>query len=276
MIEPHGIFAPHRRIAGIVALAAATALGLPSLAVAAVKKVAYPEIKVEVAEAFQPDAAFNAMVKKLADAVAKKDEVALFGLVGPTFVWTLEGALTEELDLGRDALHNFKVVFGFRAAGTDKDGGVDQGPFWDGLASLIEDKTYYKATDSGNLICAPTRATVADQDVFDKARDKIEGTDEAADWYFTLAPTSVAKAPGDKGPPIAKIGTIALPVLSTSPAAKNNEPAPPAQFLEVLLPSAKTGWIPAASARPFALERLCYAKTAAGEWKIVGYDQPQQ
>jgi hypothetical protein len=276
MIEPNRIVPSRRRIAGIVTLAAATALGLPSLAAAAVKKVAYPEVKVELAAAFQPDPAFNAMTKKLADAVAKKDQAALFSLVGPTFVWTLEGALTDELDLGRDALHNFKVVFGFRAVGADKDGGVDQGPFWDGLAALIEDKTYYKATDSGNLICAPTRGNVADQDVFDQARNKIEGTDEGADWYFTLAPTNVAKAPNDKGPPVAKVGTIALPVLSTSPAAKPNQPAPPAQFLEVLLPSAKTGWIPAAAARPLSLERLCYAKTAAGEWKIVGYDQPQQ
>jgi hypothetical protein len=276
MIEPNRIVPSRRRIAGIVTLAAATALGLPSLAAAAVKKVAYPEVKVELAAAFQPDPAFNAMTKKLADAVAKKDQTALFSLVGPTFVWTLEGALTDELDLGRDALHNFKVVFGFRAVGADKDGGVDQGPFWDGLAALIEDKTYYKATDSGNLICAPTRGNVADQDVFDQARNKIEGTDEGADWYFTLAPTNVAKAPNDKGPPVAKVGTIALPVLSTSPAAKPNQPAPPAQFLEVLLPSAKTGWIPAAAARPLSLERLCYAKTAAGEWKIVGYDQPQQ
>jgi hypothetical protein len=276
MIEPHGIFPSHRRIAGIVALAATATFGLPSLAGAAVKKVAYPEVKVEVAAAYQPDAAFNAMAKKLADAVAKKDQQALFGLVGPSFVWTLEGALTDELDLGRDALHNFKVVFGFRAVGADKDGGVDQGPFWEGLAALIDDKTYYKATDSGNLICAPTRATVSDEGVFDQARNKIEGTDEGADWYFTIAPTGVAKAPGDKGPPVAKIGTIALPVLSTSPVAKAGEPPPTPAFLEVLLPSAKTGWIPAAAARPLSLERLCYAKTAAGEWKIVGYDQPQQ
>jgi hypothetical protein len=41
------------------------------------------------------------------------------------------------------------------------------------------------------------------------------------------------------------------------------------------LPSARTGWIPASAARPIAAERLCYAKAVDGQWKIVGYDQPQ-
>jgi hypothetical protein len=34
-----------------------------------------------------------------------------------------------KINLGRDALHNFKAVFGFRNAGADKDGGVNGGPF---------------------------------------------------------------------------------------------------------------------------------------------------
>ena len=55
--------------------------------------------------------------------MASRNAAALFALVGPTFVWTSQGALTNEFDPGRDALHNFKVVFGFRAAGASADGG---------------------------------------------------------------------------------------------------------------------------------------------------------
>ena len=264
-----------RRWMTLVLSAFAGTLGLAASPEAAVKKVPYPEVKVEINEAYSPDAKFQALITNFAAAVAHKDAPALFGLVGPTFVWTAGGNLTDDFDLGRDALHNFKVVFGFRAAGADTDGGVDNGPFWDALAAFAEDKTYYKAFDSGKLICSPLGADAVDEDILGQARDKIEPPDEAAEWYFTLGDTAVARSPGDRGAPIAKVGKVALPVLSTAPAGKEGEPAPAPEFLEVLLPSGKTGWIPAASARPLAAERLCYAATASGEWKIVGYDQPQ-
>ena len=143
--------------------AIACALALP--ASAAIKKVPYPEVKVEVAEAFKPDAAFEAMRKKLSDAVAKKDSQALFDLVGPTFVWTLQGGPTELFDMGRDALHNFKVVFGFRPQGGDADGPVENGPFWDALGAFASDGTYYQDTQAGNLVCGPTTANAVDDSV---------------------------------------------------------------------------------------------------------------
>jgi hypothetical protein len=251
------------------------ALFLAPAASAAVKKVPYPEVKVELAATYQPDAAFKAMIARFSAAVTSKDQNALFALVGPTFVWTLNGVLTDELDLGREALHNFKVVFGFRAVGANADAPVPSGPFWDALATFATDTTFYKATNTGNLICNPLQATIADEDVFEQARQKIESGEPPPEWYFTVQETAVAKSPGDRGPPIAKLKTVALPVLSVSPAAKDGQPAPPPEFLEVLLPSARTGWIPASAARPLAVERLCYAKAVDGQWKIVGYDQPQ-
>jgi hypothetical protein len=267
-----------RRVASLVmgALSFVAVLGLASSAAAAVKKVPYPEIKVDIDEAYRPEAAFEAMIARLSAAVAKKDEQALFAHVGPNFVWTVDGTMAEDFDLGRDVLHNFKVVFGFRDLGKDADGGVQNGPFWSALAAFLEDKTYYKATDSGNLICGPIRASFVNESTFDQASKKIAGADDQLDWYFTVGDTAVAKAPGDRGPPVGKVGRVALPVLSTSPAAKPGEAAQPVpDFLEILMPSGKTGWIPASSAKPLSAEHLCYAKTASGEWKIVAYDQPQ-
>jgi len=251
--------------------AIACALALP--ASAAIKKVPYPEVKVEVAETFKPDAAFEAMRKKLSEAVDKKDAQALFALVAPTFVWTFQGGPTDQFDMGRDALHNFKVVFGFRPQGADGDGPVENGPFWDALAAFASDGTYYQDTQSGNLVCGPVTASAVDDNVLEQARKKVEVGEEVADWYFTLAPTSVAKAPNDSGPPVAKIGTVALPALSVYPPVQEGKPAVPATHLEVLLPNGKTGWVAASAVRPFDSERLCYAKTANGEWKIAAYDQ---
>jgi hypothetical protein len=259
------------RLIVTTAAIAACVLALP--ASAAVKKVAYPEVKVELVEAFKPDPAFEKMRKALSDAVAKKDTQALFGLVSPTFVWTLQGGPTDQFDMGRDALHNFKVVFGFRPQGGDADGPVDNGPFWDALAAFASDGTYYQDTEAGNLVCGPITANMADDKVLEQARKKIESGEETADWYFTLAPTSVAKAPNDAGPPVAKVGLVALPALSVYPPVQEGKPAVPATHVEVLLPSGKTGWVPASSVRPMDSERLCYSKTATGDWKISAYDQ---
>jgi len=46
-----------------------------------------------------------------------------------------------------------------------------------------------------------------------------------------------------------------------------------ATHVEVLLPNGKSGWLPASAVRLFDSERLCYAKTAKGDWKIATYDQ---
>jgi len=249
---------------------------LGSVSSAAVKKVAYPEVKVTVEKAYKPDAAFEKMRAAFADAVAKKDVEALSTLIAPTFLWTLGGAPADQLDLGRDAIHNFKVVFGFRALGKDVDGGVEDGPSWDTLAAFANDPSYYSATDAGNLVCGPIGADLADDKIFEQARKKIETGDDGADWYFTLAETAVAKAPGDTGPPVAKVGTVALPAISLYPPAREGEAALQPTYLEVLLPSGKSGWIQAAAVRPLTTDRLCYVRTPNGDWKIGSVDQAGQ
>jgi hypothetical protein len=259
----------------VLGAAAVMALTLGTDPAAAVKRVPYPEIKVEVLPIYEPEPAFAAMQRAFAGAAAKKDSGALFALVGPTFVWTAQGELAEEFDLGRDALHNFKVVFGFRTLGKDADGGVDQGPFWTALTAFAEDGTYYRATEGGNLICGPLGAIVSDDQLYEQAQKKINTPDEAAEWYFAIADASVSKSPGDTAAPIAKLSKMAVPVLGAYPPNQEGQPGSPPTHFEVLLPSGKSGWVPAATVRPLVSERLCYAKTPDGEWKISGYDQPE-
>jgi hypothetical protein len=262
----------HRRaITVVTAITFVLAIAVTS-ADAAVKKVPYPEVKVTV-EQYTGDDALAALRKSFRDAVSKKDSAALFALVGPTFVWTKNNTLMDDFDLGRNALHNFKVVFGFRPAGKDQDGGVDGGPYWDLLAAFANDPTAYEAAGT---VCTPTTATAVDDKAFDLAGSKIETNDDVADWYFTLRETAVAKARGDTGPPIGKLGTVAVPVLSVYPPSPENGPAVTPTHLEVLMPNGRSGWIPASAARPYSAERLCFAKTATGEWRIAVYDQPDE
>jgi hypothetical protein len=236
---------------------------------AKVKKVPYTKIDVNIEEAYTPDAAFQAMSKSFGGAVARKDSPALFALVGPTFISMSQGAPAEAFDMGRDALHNFKVLFGFREVGKDTDGGVQDGPFWEALASFAQDGTYYKAAD--NLVCSPILGMISEEKKFEDAQKKI-AADETVSWYFTFADNNLTKGPTD-ATQVGKFSKQVLPVLSVYPPRTGEEPAPPVTHLEVLIPTGKTGWIPLSAARPLETDRLCYAATPSGQWRIVLYDQ---
>jgi hypothetical protein len=243
------------------------ATAIPSQA--AVKEVPYPLIKLQLDEAYTPDAAFAKMQKSFADAVAKQDAQALFALVGPTFVWLSQGQLSNQFDLGRDALHNFKVMFGFREFGKDADGPVADGPNWGALAAFAGDKFFYRATDT--LVCAPIGATIADDRLFDTAKQTIDA-DESVEWYFTVTETAATATPAGGGATVGRVSQLALPVMNVHPASPGGlSPT----HLQVLLPSGKSGWIPVSAAVPLVTDRLCYAVTADGTWKISGFDQAE-
>jgi hypothetical protein len=257
--------APPVAAALLIVVAASTAL-------AAIKKVPYGEVQVEIATQHQPEPAFQPFWKAFSDAVASRNAAALFALVGPTFVWTSQGAVTDEFDPGRDALHNFKVVFGFRQQGRDEDGGVENGPYWDELAQFVSDPIFYRASDKTSLICGPLLAEAASATMLEQAQKKLEIDDDSGTWYFTGGDTPVAKAPGDTGAAIGRLGKVAFPVISGYPPAKDGAVPAPTHY-EVLLPSGTTGWIAAGAARPLASNRLCYARDRVGRWTIVHFDQ---
>ncbi len=276
--------APHIKVLLVKVLLVAAALLSVALAPepghCAIKNVPYGEVTVEIAAQRQPEPAFQAFWVALSDAVASRNAAALFALVGPTFVWTVRGALTEEFDPGRDALHNFKVVFGFRAQGKDEDGGVENGPYWDELAQFARDPSFYSASDKTSMICGPLLAEATDAAALDEAQQRVEIGDDFGTWYFTAGDTPVTKSPGDSGTPIARLGKVAFPVIGTFPAPKDGKTTdgtaiPLPTHYEVLLSSGKTGWIAAAAARPLTADRLCYAKTRDGRWTIVNFDQGQ-
>ena len=261
-----------RNILGLTCVAIAAVLS--TTPAAAIKKLPYTEVKVDLADVYQPDAAFKTMRKAFTDAVNKKDAAALFGQVGPTFVWTTNSGANEQFDMGRDALHNFKVLFGFRQAGKDQDGGVDDGPYWDALASFVPDSLgFYDHPDAGNLVCSPMLAAPADEKLQQAAEKKLGTDDDPVEWNVVVAETAVTAKPGDTGAPLAKISKVAVPVLANHPPSPENGPAVTPTHIEVLLPSGRSGWIPASAAVPLFSDRLCFSKTASGGWKISGFDQ---
>jgi hypothetical protein len=256
----------------LICASAAAFMVATNASLAAMKEVPYPLVKLQLDEAYTPDAAFAKLQKSFADAVAKKDAQALFSLVGPTFVWMSQGELSSQFDLGRDALHNFKVVFGFREFGKDADGPIADGPNWEALTAFAADKFFYAATDT--LVCGPMGATVVDDGIFDTAKQTI-GADDLVEWYFTVAETAATATPTDAGSPVGRVSQLALPVMNVYPPLPEGQSGPPATHLQVLLPSGRSGWIPISAAFPLVTDRLCYAVTPDGKWKIAGFDQAQ-
>jgi hypothetical protein len=251
----------------------AAVLLIAAPASAAVKKVPYPEVKVEVSAPHPVDPEFQSLRAAFSNAVTSRNAEALFKLVGPMFTWTAQGALVGEFDPGRDAIHNFKVVFGFRQPGKDTDGGVEGGPYWDELAQFAADASFYSASDKTSMICGPLLAEVADAGVFEDAQNRIAIGDDAGTWFFVTGDTPVAKTPGDTGAPIGRLNKAAFPVIESLPPAKDGVLPPSPTHYEVLMPSGISGWVAAGTARPLTSNRLCYAKTAGGQWAIVGFDQ---
>jgi hypothetical protein len=256
----------------ICAAAAAGIATTPAASPAAVKEIAYPAIKVDIAPEHKPDAAMDKLRKSFADAVAKKDTSALFALVGPTFVWLAQGGVSDQFDFGRDALHNFKVVFGFREPGKDADGPVQDGPFWDSLTAFADDETFDVA--GATLVCGPTGAAISDEAAFEKSRQRI-GADASVEWYFTMGEVAATVMPGSGATVGRATSATALPVLDAYPPLTEGQPAPKVTHLKVLLPIGKSGWVPLSALRPLATDRLCYAPGSDGTWKIVAFDQSQ-
>ena len=237
---------------------------------AAMREVPYQAVKVELSKVYVPDAAFENMQKSFAEAAAKEDTQALFALVGPTFVWMSQGEISNQFDFGRSGLHNFKVVFGFRESGKDSDEAVTDGPFWPSLATFAADKTYYTAADT--LVCGPIAATVVDDNGLDAARQKI-GADDSVEWYFTVAEVTTVTASPTDASPVGRVGRVALPVMSVYPPTPEKQSGPTVTHLQVLIPSGKNGWIPISAVSPLVADRLCYALSPDGTWKIAGFDQ---
>jgi hypothetical protein len=247
----------------------ATALLVAAEPAAALKKTSYPEVRVELRAEVEPESALAAMLKRFADAVERRDAGALYPLVGPTFFWTLNGEPSKEFESGRDALHNFKVAFGFRRPGARSDSRDPHEQLWETLEDFSGAALYRMNSD---ILCAPASGEPESEEAMDKALSLLEGPGENSEWVYSLEPITLTERP-DGGATIAAAPKLALPIIATNPPTKplGNNPLP--THYQLLLPSGKTGWVDVDAVQPLAVDKLCYGKDPGGAWKIVGYDQ---
>jgi hypothetical protein len=132
---------------------------------------------------------------------------------------------------------------------------------WEILFSFSDDPTASTAPTHKNAICAPAEPSYNGQEF--EALIKAAQSD-ASEWGYPLsAGINVHAAPQTTAPVIDKLALAFVRVSS------GNAPSS-ANFLRVITPAGKAGYVAANEIAPIGNDQICYVKDG-GAWKIGGY-----
>jgi len=201
------------------------------------------------------DPSFEAFRKQLAGIAQRKDRAALARLiVGKGFFWERESG--DGADARKSGIANFAAAMGLDAP-DDPDTG------WDMIAIYAEDPTVFGLSDKAGVVCGPADPGF-DEDEF-QALVEATGTD-ISDWIYPVARgVALRSAARADAPVVETVGLTFIRVMSFDTAP---DPAA-ADFVRVMLPSGKTGFVKAAEIASLGVSQLCYLKEG-GAWKIAG------
>ena len=197
------------------------------------------------------DPSFAAFRQELAAIAKRKDRPALARLVVVQgFFWLKEEGNAAGKKTGIEAL-----ATALSLAAKDGSG-------WDTLAEFAADETAAPYPDRPNTVCAPAGPE------FDAAALEKLAADtktDVGDWGFTAADgVEVRVTASQNAPVIEKLGMQFVRVMpDMAPNASQD-------FMRVVAPSGKVGFVAAEAINPLGSDQLCYGKDASGAWKIVG------
>ena len=116
--------------------------------------------------------------------------------------------------------------------------------------------------DRPNTVCSP-----AGPDFSPEELEKLAETTKTdlGDWGFIAQDGIEVHAAGQQNSPvIEKLGMHFVRVMpDTAPNASQD-------FIRIVTPSGKVGFVAAEAINPLGSDQLCFGKDAAGVWKIVG------
>ena len=138
------------------------------------------------------------------------------------------------------------------------------GSGWETLGVFAEDDTEMPMPDRKGVVCSPADPQFDGNDL--EALGKATGTDPG-EWGYTLAAgEEVYAKPDAKSPVIEKLGqhfVRVMPDLSQNPDQDSD-------FVRIVTPSGKVGYLKGESLSPLGNDQLCFVKDAAG-WRIGGF-----
>jgi hypothetical protein len=197
------------------------------------------------------DAGLAAFRKELAAIAQRKDRPALAKLVlAQGFFWLKEQGNAAGKRTGIEAL-----ATALSLAAKDGSG-------WDMLGEFAADETAAPYPDRPGTVCSPAGPQ------FDAAAlEKLAETTKTdiGDWGFTATDgVEVHATAAQNAPVIEKLGMAFVRVMpDLAPNAAQD-------FMRVVTPSGKVGFVQAEAINPLGSDQLCYGKDASGAWKIVG------
>lgn len=197
------------------------------------------------------DASFAAFRKDLMAIAQRKDRAALARLVlVQGFFWIKEEGNAAGKRTGIDAL-----ATALSLAAKDGSG-------WETLGEFAADETAAPYPDRPNTVCSPAGPDFNPPDL-EKLAEATKT--DIGDWGFTSADgVEVHASAAQNAPVVEKLGMHFVRVMpDMAPNASQD-------FMRIVTPSGKVGFVAAEAINPLGSDQLCYGKDAAGAWKIVG------
>jgi hypothetical protein len=151
---------------------------------------------------------------------------------------------------------------GIEALATALSLAAKDGSGWETLGEFAADDTAAPYPDRPNTVCSPAGPQ------FDVAAlEKLAETTKTdlGDWGFTAAEGVEVRASAAANAPV--IETLGMAFVRVMP---DTAPNASQDFMRVVAPSGKVGFVPAEAINPLGSDMLCYGKDATGAWKIVG------
>jgi hypothetical protein len=197
------------------------------------------------------DPSLAAFRKELTTIAQRKDRAALAKLVlVQGFFWLQESGNAAGKKTGIEAL-----ATALNLAAKDGSG-------WESLSEFAADETAAPYPDRANTVCSPAGPEFNPAEL-----EKLAETTKTdiGDWGFTAADGVEVRATATQNSAvIEKLGMQFVRVMpDVAPNAAQD-------FMRVVTPSGKVGFVDAEAIHPLGSDQLCYGKDAGGAWKIVG------
>jgi hypothetical protein len=151
---------------------------------------------------------------------------------------------------------------GIEALATALSLAAKDGSGWETLGELVSDETASPYPDRPNTVCSPAGPDFK----MDDLEKLVTATKtDISEWGFTAQENIEVKATAQANAPVVeKIGMIFVRVMpDLAPNASQ-------EFMRIVTPSGKVGFVPSEAINPLGSDQLCYGKDATGAWKIVG------
>jgi hypothetical protein len=205
------------------------------------------------------DPSFVAFRKQVGDIAQKKDRAALAKLVAQSFF--LVNGEKDAADKKKPGIDNLAKALSLDG----KDGAAG----WNTLAEYAKEPTAEPDEEHKGALCAP--ADPAFDENAAEALAKQTQTDPG-DWGYPVKDGVEVRSAGKPDAPVTdKLGLYLVRVYpDDSPAAAVQGP----DFIRVVLPSGKVGYVAGDQLLSLGNEQLCYAKEGSA-WKITGFISTQ-